>query len=78
MATELIAGTSQFRFISLYAQRSKQLFSSMAGQMFQVTTKSRRALVICNIGDRCPRGNHAKPLIKGGEFAQKRLKGRLP
>jgi hypothetical protein len=26
-----------------------------------------------NIGDRCPRVYHAKPLIKGGEFAQERL-----
>src|SRR5271166_5883527 len=45
--------------------------------MFQVTTRSRGALVICDISDRRPRGNHAKPRIEGGEFAQKRLKGRL-
>ena len=31
MATELIAGTSQMRFISLYAHGSKQLRSSMTG-----------------------------------------------
>jgi len=31
MATEFVAGTSQLRLISLYAQGSKQLCSSMAG-----------------------------------------------
>src|SRR5215468_11166771 len=45
--------------------------------MFQATTWGRGALIICNIGDRRPRGNHAKPRIEGGEFAQKRLEGRL-
>ena len=34
-------------------------------------------LVICNISDRCPRGNHAKPRIEGSEFAQERLQGRI-
>ena len=33
--------------------------------------------MICNISDRRARGNHAKPRIEGGEFAQKRLEGRL-
>jgi hypothetical protein len=31
MAVELIAGTSQLGFISLYAQGSKQLCASIAG-----------------------------------------------
>jgi len=33
--------------------------------------------VICDISDRCPRCNHAKPRIEGSEFAQKRLERRL-
>jgi hypothetical protein len=33
--------------------------------------------VICDISDRRPRGNHAKPHIEGSEFAQERLEGRL-
>ena len=33
--------------------------------------------MICNISDRRPRGNHAKPRIEGSEFAQERLEGRL-
>jgi hypothetical protein len=32
--------------------------------LFQVTTKSRGALVICNISDRYPCGNQAKPRIE--------------
>ena len=31
MAAELVAGTSQLRLISLYAQRSEQLRTSIAG-----------------------------------------------
>jgi len=33
--------------------------------------------VICNIGDRQPRGNHANTGIEGSKLAQKRLEGRL-
>src|SRR5580692_12240991 len=77
MATELVAGTSQLRLMPVYAQRPEQLRTSIAGKLFQVTTKSRGALVICNISDRRSRGNHAKPRIEGSEFAQKRLEGRL-
>ena len=39
MAAELGAGASQLRLISIYAQRSEQFRASIAGQMFQVTTK---------------------------------------
>src|SRR6516162_6833705 len=45
--------------------------------MFQVTTKGGGALVICNISDRQPRGNDAKPRIEGSEFTQECLQGRL-
>jgi hypothetical protein len=45
--------------------------------LVQVPAQGRGALVICDIGDRRPRGDHAKPLIEGGEFAQERLEGRL-
>src|SRR5580704_13338603 len=33
--------------------------------------------MIRNIGDRYSCGNHTKPRIKGSEFAQERLEGRL-
>ena len=33
--------------------------------------------MICNISDRRPRGNYAKPPVEGSEFAQKRLEGCL-
>jgi len=33
--------------------------------------------VICNISNRRPRGNYAKPRIESSKFAQKRLEGRL-
>src|ERR1700738_2295098 len=77
MAAELVAGTSQLLLMPLNTQRLKQLCTSIAGELLQVTAQSRGALVICNISDRRPRGNHAKPGIEGSEFAQKRLKGRL-
>src|SRR6516162_699843 len=78
MAAELVASTSQLRLISLYPQRSEQLRTVIAGELFQVTTKGRVLLVICNISDRRPRGNHAKPRIEGSKLAQKRLQRRLP
>jgi hypothetical protein len=37
-------------------------------------TRGRGAFVIRNIGDRQPRGNHAKPRIESRKLAQKRLK----
>jgi hypothetical protein len=77
MTAELVTGTSQLRLMPLDAQGSEQLRTGIAGYLFQITTKSRRALVICDISDRRPRGNHAKPRIEGSEFAQKRLEGRL-
>ena len=58
-------------------QLSTNSTASIARQLLQLTTKSRGALVICNISDRRPRGNYAKPRIEGSEFAQKRLEGRL-
>ena len=39
MATELVAGTSQLRFIAFDAQRSEQLCTGIAGELFQVTTR---------------------------------------
>jgi hypothetical protein len=45
--------------------------------LFQVTTQGRATLVIRNISDRRPRGNHAKPIIEGSKLAQKRLEGRI-
>ena len=39
MTTELVARTSQLRFISFDAQRSKQLCTGVAGELFQVTTR---------------------------------------
>src|SRR6516164_1513807 len=77
MATELVAGTSQLRLISLYTQRSKQPSTSIIRKLFQLATQRRGALVIRYISDRCPRGDHAKPCIEGGEFSQERLEGRF-
>ena len=51
MAAELVAGTSQLRLIPFNAQGSEQLRTGVAGQLLQVTTWGRRALVICNIGN---------------------------
>src|SRR6516162_3655873 len=78
MAAELVAGTLQLRLMSINAQRSEQFRAGVAGQLFQVTTQGRGALMICNISNWCPRGNHAKPLIEGCKLAQKRLERRLP
>jgi hypothetical protein len=77
MAAELVAGTSQLRLVPLNAQCSEQLRTGIAGQLFQLTTQGRGALVSCNISDRHPRGNHAKPRIESSKLAQKRLEGRL-
>src|ERR1700720_1385373 len=76
MAAELVAGTSQLLLMPLNTQRLKQLCTSFAGELLQVTAQSRGALVICNISERRPRGDHAKPRIEGSEFAQKRLGGK--
>src|SRR6516225_3557800 len=78
MAAELVARTSQLRFLSIYAQRSEQLCTRIAGELFQLTTQGRRVLVICKVRNRQPRGNYTKPPIKGSKLAQKRLEGRLP
>src|SRR5215472_2753638 len=77
MAGELIACTSQLRLASFNTQRLEQLCTSIARELFQITTKSRGARVIRQISDRQARGNYAKPRIEGSEFAQKRLEGRL-
>src|SRR6516164_3090077 len=77
MAAELVARTSQLRLVSLDAQRSQQLCTSIAGELVQVATKGRGARVICNVSNPQACGSHAKPCIEGSEFAQKRLKGRL-
>src|ERR1700686_887598 len=77
MATELIAGTAQLRLASFNTQRLEQLCTSIAGELVQVATQGRGALVICNVSDRQARGNHAKPFIEGSEFAQERLEGRF-
>src|SRR6516165_10545001 len=77
MAAELVAGASQLRLISLDAQRSEQPCTGIAGELFQVATRRGGALVICKISYRRPRGNHAKPRIESGEFAQERLEGGL-
>ena len=39
MAVKLVAGTSQFLFVPLNAQRSQQLRTGLAGELFQVTTQ---------------------------------------
>jgi hypothetical protein len=39
MAAEFVAGTSQFCLIPLDAQRSEQLRTGVAGEMFQATTR---------------------------------------
>src|SRR5271165_6672123 len=77
MAAELVAGTSQLRLISIYAQRSEQFRTGTAGKSFQVTTQGRAALVICKISNRRPCGNHAKSCIETSKLAQKCLQGRL-
>jgi hypothetical protein len=77
MATELVAGTSQLRLISLDAQSPKQLCPGVAGELFQLTTGGGGALVLCNIRNGETRGNHAEPPIKSSKLAQKRLEGAL-
>jgi hypothetical protein len=76
MATELVTGTSQLRFMRFDAQGSEQLRTGVAGQLFQVTAQNRGALVIRNISDWHPCGDHAKPCIEGSEFAQESLEGK--
>ena len=39
MATELVAGTSQFRLIAFDAQRSEQVCAGIAGEVFQIATR---------------------------------------
>jgi hypothetical protein len=77
MATELVACVSQFRLISLYAQRSEQFRASIAGYVFQLTAQNRGVFVLCKISDWHPRRNHTKAPIECGKLAQKRLQGRI-
>ena len=63
--------------MSLHAQRPEQFSTDIAGQLFQVATQRRAALVIRQISDRQARGNYTKPRIEGSELAQKRLERRL-
>src|SRR6516165_12547053 len=65
MTAKIVAGTSQLRFMSLYPQCLEQVSSSIAGELFQVTTQSRGALVIRKVSDRRARGNHAETRIEG-------------
>src|SRR5580704_14548742 len=73
MAIELVAGTSHLSLISLCAQRPEQLRTCIAGELVQVPTQGRGALVIRDISNRRPRGNRAKPLVEGSELTQERL-----
>src|SRR5262249_10715122 len=77
MATELVARTSQLRFMPLNAQRAQQRCTGIAGEVLQFAAGSGTARGIRQISDRRLRGSHAKPLIEGSEFAQERLEGRL-
>src|ERR1700751_3707936 len=77
MALEFLAGTAYLRLGASHAQTSQQLRPGLAGKGFQVTTEGRGAFMICNIGNGETRGNHTKARIKGREFAQERLQGRL-
>ena len=77
MATELVAGTSELGLIASSAQRSEQVCAGIAGEMFQVATRGRGALVIRYISDRQPCGNHAKPRIESCKLLQERLEGRI-
>ena len=77
MAAKVVTGSSQICLITFRAQCSEQFRTSVIGKLFEVTTQGRGALVICNIGEGCPCGNYAKPLIERSKLAQKRLQGRL-
>ena len=77
MAADFVAGTSQLRFLPFNPQGSQQLRAGFAGEMFQVTAQGGTTLLICNISDGQPRGDHTEPWIEGREFAQERLKRRL-
>src|SRR5215831_18515127 len=77
MALEFLAGTAHLRLEASHAQASQQLRPGLAGKVFQVTTEGRGAFMICDISNGETRGNHTKARIKGGEFAQERLEGRL-
>jgi hypothetical protein len=74
MAAELVAGTSQLGFISSNTQSAEESCTGIARYLFQLTAQSRTALVLGNIGDWYPCGNHAESRIEHGEFPQKRLK----
>ena len=39
MAAELVTGTVQFRLVSIYAQRSEQFRTRIAGKFFQLTAR---------------------------------------
>ena len=78
MAAELIAGTLHFGLVPIDPERSEQPRAGIAGQLFQVTTKGRAALVMCKICHRYPRGNYAKPLVEGSKLTEKCLQGRFP
>jgi len=78
MAMELVAGTSQLGLMSMDAQCSEQLRTSIAGKLFQVAAQGGGTFVIGNISDRQARGDYAQPRIEGGKLTQKRLEGRLP
>jgi hypothetical protein len=47
------------------------------GQCVRIIQKIPLLFGLCYIGNRQPRGNHAKSRIEGGELAQKRLGRRI-
>jgi hypothetical protein len=47
MAGELVAGALQFVFIPFNAERSEQVCTGIAGELFQVTAQGRGALILC-------------------------------
>src|SRR6201985_4023091 len=77
MALEFLAGTAHLRLGASHAQASQQLRTGLAGKVFQDTAEGRGAFMIGDISNGETRGNHTKAWIKGGEFAQERLEGRL-
>jgi hypothetical protein len=74
---ELVAGTSHFGLRPSDAEGLQELCAGLAGQVFQITTQNRGALVIGQIGNRQPRGDEAKAPVEAGQLAQQRLEGGL-
>ena len=77
MATKLVAGSSQFRFLPFNLKCPQEFLPGLAREVFQIAAQDRTTFVLGQVRHRQPRGDHAKRRVERSQLTQERLEGRL-